>query len=58
MTQRDTIEITVARSRTRVLADQLTAVDRSKLGPSVGRLTWEELAEVDTAIHVVLGLTL
>ena len=57
MTQRDTIEITVARSRKRVLADQLTAVDRSKLGPSAGTLTWEELAEVDTAIHVVLGLT-
>jgi len=57
MTQRDTIEITVARSRTRVLADQLTAVDRSKLGPSAGTLTWEELAEVDTAIQVVLGLT-
>jgi mRNA interferase MazF len=50
-------EITVARSRTRVLADQLTAVDRSRLGPSAGTLTWEELAEVDTAIQVVLGLT-
>ena len=51
-------EITVAHSRTRVLADQLTAVDRSRLGPSAGTLTWEELAEVDTAIQVVLGLTL
>lgn len=49
-------EITVARSRTRVLADQLTAVDRSRLGPAAGTLTWEELAEVDTAIQVVLGL--
>jgi mRNA interferase MazF len=50
-------EITVAGSRTRVLADQLTAVDRSRLGPSAGTLTWAELVEVDTAIQVVLGLT-
>ena len=50
-------QITVARSRTRVLAHQLTAVDRSRLGPSAGTLTWEELAEVDNAIQVVLGLT-
>jgi mRNA-degrading endonuclease toxin of MazEF toxin-antitoxin module len=40
-----------------VLADQLTAVDRSRLGSSAGTLTWEELVEVDTAIQVVLGLT-
>ena len=50
-------EITVARSRTRVLADQLTAVDRSRLGPTAGTLTWEELIAVDTAVQVVLGLT-
>jgi PemK-like protein. len=50
-------EIIVARSRTRVLADQLTAVDRSRLGSSAGTLTWEELVEVDTAIQVVLGLS-
>lgn len=50
-------QITVARSRTRVLTDQLTAVDRSRLGPSAGTLTWEEIAAVDNAIQVVLGLT-
>ena len=49
-------EITVGRTQTRVLADQLTAVDRSRLGASAGTLTWEELAEVDKAIQVVLGL--
>jgi hypothetical protein len=38
-------------------ADQLTAVDRSRLGPSACTLTWEELVEVDKAIQVVLGLT-
>lgn len=51
------MSITVARSRTRVLADQLTAVDRSRLGPTAGTLTWEELIAVDTAVQVVLGLT-
>ena len=50
-------EVTVERSRTRVLADQLTAVDHSRLGSSAGSLTWEELADVDRAIQVVLGLT-
>ena len=46
----------MARKQTRVLVDQLTAVDRSRLGTSAGTLTWEELAEVDKAIQVVLGL--
>ncbi len=50
-------EISVSRSRTRVLVDQLTAVDRSRLGAFAGTLTWEELADVDKAIQVVLGLT-
>jgi mRNA interferase MazF len=49
-------EISVGRSRTRVPVDQLTAVDRSRLGPSAGTPTWKELAEVDKAIQVVLGL--
>lgn len=50
-------ELTVGNSRTRVLIDQLTAVDSSRLGPSAGSLTWEELAEVDRAVQLVLGLT-
>lgn len=49
-------EITVAGSRTRVLADQLTAVDRSRLGATARSLTWEELGDVDRAVQVVLGL--
>jgi mRNA interferase MazF len=49
-------EVTVARSRTRVLVDQLTAVDRTRLGSSVGTLGWEELTDVDRALAVVLGL--
>ena len=34
------------------------AVARSRLGPSAGTLTWEELAGVRRAIQVVLGLAL
>lgn len=49
-------EITVAGSRTRVLADQLTAVDRSRLGATARSLTWEELGDLDRAVQVVLGL--
>ena len=41
----------------RVLIDQLTAVDTSRLEPSTGSLTREELAEFDRAIQLVLGLT-
>lgn len=49
-------EITVARTRTRVLVDQLTAVDSSRLGRSAGVLSWQEISEVDAAIESVLGL--
>ncbi len=50
-------EITVGRERTRVLVDQLTAVDRTRLGRAAGTLTWQELGEVDAAIQTVLGLS-
>ena len=49
-------EVTVARTRTRVLIDQLSAVDSTRLGRSVGTLSWQELGEVDAAIQSVLGL--
>ena len=49
-------EIEVAGKRTRVLTEQLRAVDRRRLGEQVGRLTWEELEEVDRALETVLGL--
>ena len=49
-------EITVAGLRTRVLADQLTAIDRSRLGARARSLTWEEISDVDRAVQVVLGL--
>ncbi len=43
-------------TRTRVLADQLTAADPQRLGQFAGRLTASELADVDTALITVLGL--
>ena len=49
-------EIQVVGERTRVLTEQLRTVDRRRLGELVGRLTWEELEEVDRALETVLGL--
>jgi mRNA interferase MazF len=43
-------------ARTRVLADQMTAVDPQRLGKSVGRLDAGELGAVDEALALVLGL--
>jgi mRNA interferase MazF len=41
---------------TRVLVEQLGAVDRSRLGRVHGSLSWEELGDVDRALELVLGL--
>ncbi len=49
-------EVEVAGDRTRVLVEQLGAVDVQRLGRSVGRLTTEEMWSVDEALVVVLGL--
>ena len=49
-------EITVRGRRTHVLVDQLTAVDRTRLGRRATTLGWQELAELDTALALVLGL--
>ncbi len=50
-------EIEVAGTKTRVLVEQLGAVDRTRLGASQGPVTWEELGEIDGALAVVLGLS-
>jgi len=43
--------------RTRVLVEQVTAVDPEvRLGERVGRLAPHEMADVDAALAVVLGL--
>jgi mRNA interferase MazF len=49
-------EVEVAGDLTRVLVEQLGAVDVQRLGRRVGRLTTEEMWSVDEALVVVLGL--
>lgn len=49
-------EIEVAGITTRVLVEQLGAVDAQRLGKRVGHLTVEELWVVDDALVTVLGL--
>ncbi len=49
-------EIHLDGERTRVLVEQLGAVDASRLGELSGHLSPEELWGVDDALSVVLGL--
>ena len=49
-------EVRIAGKQTRVLVDHLTAVDRTCLGRTAGRLAPPELADVDEAIKDLLGL--
>lgn len=49
-------EIRVRNTTTRVLVEQLGAVDVQRLGRAVAHLTREELWSVDDAILTVLGL--
>ena len=50
-------EVRVAGDATRVLAEQVGAVDAQRLGRRAGRLTTEEMWAVDEALGTVLGLT-
>ncbi len=49
-------EVTVAGERTRVLVEQLGAIDPARLGDSHGLLSFDELREVDRALATVVGL--
>ena len=49
-------EVEVAGVSTRVLVEQLGAVDVRRLGRRVGTLTAEEMWSIDDALVVVLGL--
>jgi mRNA interferase MazF len=49
-------EIETEGVRTRVLIDQMRAVDASRLGESAGRLDAAETGEVDRAIRLMLGI--
>ena len=50
-------EVVVAGEATRVLVEQLGAVDAQRLGRRVGRLTADEMWAVDDALTTVLGLS-
>jgi len=49
-------EIEMDGTRTRVLVDQIRAVDASRLGDFAGRLDAAETAEVDRAVRLILGV--
>jgi mRNA interferase MazF len=49
-------EVEVNGARTRVLAEQTTAVDPARLGERAGRLGFDELRAVDAALRLVLSL--
>ncbi|MFY9926653.1 MAG: type II toxin-antitoxin system PemK/MazF family toxin [Streptosporangiaceae bacterium] len=49
-------EIEMNGTRTRVLVDQLRAVDASRLGDFAGRLDAAETGEVDQAVRLILGV--
>jgi mRNA interferase MazF len=49
-------EIDVAGQLTRVLVEQSAAVDPTRLGARVGRLSFDELRQVDAALRLVLDL--
>lgn len=49
-------EVEIAGVNTRVLAEQTAAVDPSRLGESVGFLSFDEMRRVDAALRVVLDL--
>jgi mRNA interferase MazF len=48
-------EVEIDGQRTRVLVEQLGAIDPSRLGESYGLLAFGELREVDRALAVVVG---
>lgn len=49
-------ELNIAGQRTRVLVEQVGAVDVNRLGDQVGRLTIDEQWQIDAALLTVLGL--
>ena len=49
-------QVEVRARPTRVLVEQLRAVDAERLGPRADRLTAEEVEDVDRALRVVFGI--
>jgi mRNA interferase MazF len=50
-------EVEIAGRRTRVLVEQISALDRSRLGARAGSLSRRELEDLGQALRLVLGLT-
>jgi mRNA interferase MazF len=50
-------EVEIDGARTRLLLEQIGAIDPSRLGESHGLLARDELHDVDRALAIVLGLT-
>jgi mRNA interferase MazF len=48
--------VTVRGRQTRLLVEQLSTVDRSRLAKSIGHLPVHELEEVEEALRILLGL--
>ena len=49
-------EVVIREQTTRVLAEQTAAVDPTRLGEAVGRLSFDELRQVEAALRLVLDL--
>jgi mRNA interferase MazF len=49
-------EVIIDGRETRVLAEQTTAVDPSRLGEPAGHLSFDELRRVDAALRLVLDV--
>lgn len=49
-------EVTIGGVATRVLTEQIAAVDPTRLGDIVGHLTRSELEAVESALRTVIGL--
>jgi mRNA interferase MazF len=49
-------EIVVEGERTRVLVEQVGAVDVGRLGGSIGHVTTEEIWSIDESLMTVMGL--
>ena len=49
-------EVVIGGKRTRVLVEQIAAVDPNRLGKSQGLLSFDELRDVDDSLALVVGL--
>lgn len=48
--------IEIGGTPTRVMVEQLTAIDPERLGRSAGRLSTDEIAHVDAALALLIGI--